>query len=152
MEKEPKCKYCERSNDLFAVAIPIRELRRSTLYLNKDQAFRGRCIVALRNHRKELFELPRGELEDFMRDVAQAANAIAKAFSPGKINYGVFGDNAPHVHFHIVPKYKDGENWGEAFQLANPDPVFLSDSDYAEIIGSIRAYLPELQPTEIVTD
>jgi diadenosine tetraphosphate (Ap4A) HIT family hydrolase len=41
-----------------------------------------------------------------MRDVAQVAAAIEKAFQPDKIHYSAFGDTMPHVHFHIVPKYK----------------------------------------------
>ena len=29
-------------------------------------------------------------------------------FNPDKVNYGAYGDTGHHLHFHLVPKYKDG--------------------------------------------
>ncbi|MNR06005.1 hypothetical protein D3C85_1220590 [compost metagenome] len=76
-----------------------------------------------------------------MRDVAQVASAIEKAFSPDKINYGAFGDTMPHVHFHIVPKYKDGYTWGKMFEMNPADNKQLSEQEYADIIDQIKAHL-----------
>ena len=28
-------------------------------------------------------------------------------FHPDKVNYGAYGDTGHHLHFHLVPKYKD---------------------------------------------
>ncbi len=141
MTKEGGCKYCEQSQDLFDVAIKIAGFGISDLYLFKDQSHMGRCIVAFRDHRKELFELSASELDSFIHDVSRTAKAIKCAFGPEKLNYGIFGDTAPHLHFHVVPKYKDGKSWGKAFQLMPDDPVFLSKEDYETVIEKILNHL-----------
>ena len=41
---------------------------------------------------------------------------------------------------HLVPKYKDGFEWGGVFAM-NPGQVFLSDAEYAEMIEKIKAAL-----------
>ncbi|MNC31999.1 hypothetical protein D3C75_803410 [compost metagenome] len=72
--------------------------------------------------------------------MAKAAGAVQQAFNPGKVNYGAYGDTMPHVHFHIVPKYEGGEQWGTTFVM-NPGQVYLSDEEYAGLIGEIKKYL-----------
>ena len=66
--------------------------------------------------------------------------AIHKAFNPDKINYGAYGDGGSHLHFHLVPKYKDQYEWGTVFQM-NPAEKFLTDEEYAEMIEKIKSCL-----------
>lgn len=40
-------------------------------------------------------------------------------FNPDKVNYGAYGDTGHHLYFHLVPKYKDGYEWGDVFVM-NP--------------------------------
>jgi diadenosine tetraphosphate (Ap4A) HIT family hydrolase len=39
---------------------------------------------------------------------------------------------------HLVPKYKDGYEWGGVFAM-NPQEKFLTDAEYEEIIAKIKA-------------
>jgi diadenosine tetraphosphate (Ap4A) HIT family hydrolase len=135
------CFYCERDERLEKLMIEIGKLRVSTLYLFREQTYRGRCIVALDQHETEFFHLPQDQQDQYMRDIAQAAKAIEQAFSPDKINYGAFGDTNPHVHFHIVPKYKDGPSWGTTFEMLPAANKQLSDEEYTEIIKKIKQNL-----------
>ena len=73
-------------------------------------------------------------------DVATAANAIHKAFHPDKVNYGAYGDGGCHLHFHLVPKYNGGFEWGTPFAV-NPQKTFLTDAEYADMIRRIKAAL-----------
>lgn len=63
-----------------------------------------------------------------------------KPFSPDKVNYGAYGDTGKHCHVHIVPKYKDGFEWGGTFAM-NPKQKILSEPEYAEMIAKIKAAL-----------
>ena len=45
-----------------------------------------------------------------------------------------------HLHFHLVPKYKDGFEWGGVFAM-NPKAVTLSQEEYDELIRMIREKL-----------
>ncbi|MFD0676921.1 MULTISPECIES: HIT family protein [unclassified Paenibacillus] len=135
------CIYCAQDERQEKIMIEIGRLRVSTLFLFREQTYRGRCIVALNDHQTEFFHLSQDKQDAYMRDVAQVAKAIEQAFSPDKINYGAFGDTMPHVHFHIVPKYKDGAAWGKMFEMSPADNKQLTDAEYEEVISKIKQHL-----------
>ena len=137
MLKDNNCKYCSASDELYSILIKIKDLETSTLFLFKDQAHKGRCVLAFRDHKTEIFQLDEKELASFSRDAWKAAKAIAEAFSPDKINYGVYGDLAPHFHVHLVPKYKGGVSWGRPFELNPEKPTLLSETEYKDVIDRI---------------
>lgn len=140
MSQENTCFYCEKDQRLDDLMIKIAELKVSTLYLFREQTYKGRCIVAYNKHVNELFELEDKELEAFIKDVKQVAAALKKTFSAQKINYGAYSDKLSHLHFHIVPKYEGGPNWGSTFEM-NPGKVLLSDEEYQKIMSAIRKNL-----------
>ncbi|KZL89327.1 HIT family protein [Clostridium magnum] len=140
MSKENTCFYCEKDQRLKDLMIEVCQLNASTVYLFKEQSYKGRCVVAYKDHVNELFELEDADLELYMKDAKKVAAAIKKAFSPNKINYGAYSDKLPHLHFHIVPKYENGHTWGGTFEM-NPGKVLLTDEEYAEIIASIKKNL-----------
>jgi diadenosine tetraphosphate (Ap4A) HIT family hydrolase len=141
MSDLPDCQYCRKDQRLDDLMIEVAPLQVSTLYLFKEQTYRGRCVVAYRAHVNELFELPDAELTLFMQDVARAARAMQSAFNPAKINYGAYSDKLPHLHFHLVPKYKDGPSWGAPFTMMPEPKQLLGASDYAALIAQIKAKL-----------
>lgn len=134
------CIYCAKDERLDQLMIEIGQLRVSTLFLFKEQTYRGRVVVALNEHEREMFHLSDERRQLLMADVAQAAAAVERAFQPGKINYGAYGDTMPHVHFHIVPKYEGGPSWGKPFEM-NPGQVYFSEDEYADLIRDIQAQL-----------
>ena len=141
MKKEINCLYCEKRKKLHDLMIEITPLNCSTLYLYKEQTYTGRCVVALNEHKREMYELNKEELASFSRDIARVAYAIKAAFCPDKINYAAFGDMVTHMHFHLVPKYEDGPKWGEAFEISPKEKILLSEAEYAEMIDKIKKYL-----------
>lgn len=141
--KNQKCAYCMREDDpalLDAFGIFICQLSVSDLILFKEQSHPGRCIVAYRDHVSELTELSDEDRNAFFADVAKAAKAVHTAFHPDKVNYGAYGDTGRHLHFHLVPKYRDQFEWGGVFQM-DPKRVTLSQQEYGELIGKIKAAL-----------
>jgi len=120
--------------------IEIVELNVSTLFLFKEQTYRGRCVVAHKEHHNELFELSDEERNAFMKDVTHVAKALSKAFGAAKINMGAYSDTLKHLHFHLAPKYVGGPDFGGTFAM-NPKKVYLSDEEYAELISKIKAAL-----------
>lgn len=59
-------------------------------------------------------------------------------FNPDKVNYVAYGDTGHHLHFHLVPKYKDGYEWGSVFAM-NPGGKTLSDEEYQDMVEKYRA-------------
>ena len=138
--KDSNCGYCMRGELLEKFGIFICDLTVSSLVLFKEQSKPGRCIVAYRDHVSELVDISDEERTAFFADVARAAKAIHAAFHPDKVNYGAYGDTGCHLHFHLVPKYKDGYEWGGVFEM-NPGKRTLTQEEYDEMIEKIKANL-----------
>ena len=135
--KDQNCAYCVEGELLDAFGIKICELESSKVYLFKEQSHLGRVIVAHKKHVSELVELSQEELHLYFDEVAKVANVLHKLFQPEKVNYGAYGDTGHHLHFHLVPKYKDGYEWGGVFAM-NPGEKYLAEQEYAELVEKIK--------------
>jgi diadenosine tetraphosphate (Ap4A) HIT family hydrolase len=140
MTIDSTCFYCAKDQRLADLMIEIAPLEVSTLFLFREQTYRGRCLVAHKAHTKEIFDLG-AELPAFMRDLARAAQALDRAIKPDKINYGAFADKQCHLHFHLVPKVKDGPSWGGMFEMMPANKILLTDAEYADLVARIKAGL-----------
>ncbi len=141
MSYDPTCFYCAKDSRLSDLMIPIAPLQVSTLYLFKEQTYQGRCIVALNDHVKELFLLDSDSQKLFTEDLAKAAKALNDTFAPDKINYAAYGDKVTHLHFHLVPKYENGPQWGQVFDMMPAEKILLADSEYQILIERIKGRL-----------
>lgn len=141
MYSDPKdCLYCENRKALDELMIEVAQLKVSRAFLFKEQTYRGRMLVAYKDHVNDLNELSDQDRNDFMADVVRVTRAMQKAFNPEKINYGAFSDKLSHLHFHLVPKYVGGPDYGGTFQM-NPHKVYLSDEEYSDLIAQVKKYL-----------
>lgn len=140
MMKDNNCAYCMGGELLDKFGIKICDLSVSQLILFKEQSKPGRVIVAYKDHVGEIIDISEDERNLFISDVCRAANALHKAFNPDKVNYGAYGDTGCHLHIHLVPKYKDGDEWGGIFQM-NPAKVYLKDKEYSDMIDKIKSAL-----------
>ncbi|MBC2849887.1 HIT family protein [Cetobacterium sp. 8H] len=129
---EIDCIYCSKDKNLKELMSEICKLEGSILYLFRDQKHLGRCVLAYKYHATELFEIPRYNYEIYMKELKFVANKLKELFNCDKVNYAVYGDLINHVHFHIVPKYKDGIQWGEPFS-DKINPKFLKDEEFEKI-------------------
>jgi diadenosine tetraphosphate (Ap4A) HIT family hydrolase len=121
--------------------VHIRDLEHSRVFLLRDQTHRGRCIVLLKQHARELFELAPQVLGGFMQEVAQVAAAITQLGHCDKVNYAIYGDLNEHIHMHLVPKTRNGPNWGQAFVLTQDRPVALPDADFQATLQKLQLLL-----------
>ncbi|MCI8449197.1 MAG: HIT family protein [Eubacterium sp.] len=131
------CAYCMEGELVAKFGIKICELENSKVYLFKEQSHKGRVIVAHKKHVGDMNELTAEERGAYFEEVAMVARALMAAFKPNKVNYGAYGDTGHHLHFHLVPKYADEYEWGGVFAM-NPDRVYLSEDEYAQLIDAIK--------------
>lgn len=126
-----------RGELLDKFGIFICELEVSSLILFREQSKPGRCIVAYKDHVSEIVDISESERNAFLADVNRAAGAIHAAFHPDKLNYGAYGDNGCHLHMHLVPKYRGGDEWGGTFEM-NPGKTYLTEEEYQGMIEKIK--------------
>jgi len=140
MEKDKNCAYCMEGELVSKFAIKICDLETSKLYLFKEQSHEGRVVIAHKTHIGDMTELSESDRNNYFADIAKVSKVLQSAFHPDKINYGAYGDTGHHLHFHLVPKYKDGAEWGGVFAM-NPDHTYLTEEKYQEIIDKIKKFL-----------
>lgn len=138
--KDQNCAYCMENELLDAFGIKICELESCKVYLFKEQSHKGRVVVAHKKHVSEIVELNAEERAQYFEEINKVANVIHKLYHPDKINYGAYGDTGHHLHFHLVPKYKDEYEWGGVFAM-NPGEKHLTDAEYAGMTEAIKAEL-----------
>lgn len=138
--KDTNCAYCMEGTLVDAFGIKICELETSKVYLFKEQSHPGRVIVAHKKHVSEITELTAQERAAYMEDINKVAQAVHQLFHPDKVNYGAYGDTGHHLHFHLVPKYKDQYEWGGTFAM-NPAEKTLTETEYADIVEKYREVL-----------
>ena len=141
MNSDPKdCLYCQNNETLHSLMIEVATLRVSRLFIFKEQTYHGRCLVAYKDHVDDLNLLSDEERNAFMADVAQVTRAMQKVFNPDKINYGAYSDTLSHLHFHLIPKYQGGPDFGGVFQM-NPKKVYLTEAEYKEMAEALKKAL-----------
>ena len=141
MNSDPKdCLYCQNNETLHSLMIEVAQLSVSRMFIFKEQTYHGRCLVAYKDHVDDLNLLSDEERNAFMADVAKVTRAMQKVFNPAKINYGAYSDTLSHLHFHLIPKYEGGPDFGGVFQM-NPKKVYLSYEEYAEMAEALKKAL-----------
>lgn len=127
------------SNDYWDL---IASLTVSSLYLAKNQTYRGQCLLILDcRHEVRPEQLPEQEWMDFCADLLKATRAVARVLKPDHMNLASLGNIIPHLHWHIVPRYVSDPRWGAPIwptSLADMSDTQLRDHEQAELIAKLR--------------
>ena len=108
----------------------VRKLSASTLYLDRNQAYRGHGVLIFdRRHATRIDELSADEWRDCADDLRRACAAIVYVVQPDHLNVESLGNMVPHLHWHIFPRFKDDGRWGKAVWTTDPAdmPVQILD-------------------------
>ncbi|HSD50021.1 MAG TPA: HIT family protein [Candidatus Methylomirabilis sp.] len=134
---DPRC--AEACRDVFLPEeFRIADLAVSTAFLYRDQAFRGRCLVTLREHHTELFQLTPAIRTALMEDVTRIAEALFRALRPIKINYDLLGNLVPHIHWHLIPRFREDGVYPKPIWAAQLPPRTLAVAEQDTLIAKIR--------------
>ena len=118
----------------------VVELKQTLVTLNRDQFFPGYCFVYAKEHVTELFHLDDAVRSEVMAEVSAVAKALYNALRPDKINYELLGNMAPHMHWHIVPRFSSDPLWPRPHWSEPHQELLLNPEEYlrrAELIRSI---------------
>ena len=127
----PFCDPCARwREDLF-----IAELPASWVYLCDNQRFRGWTIVIAKGHYDDLFDAPPPVRAGLDADAARVSAAVRRVTGAERMNYALFGNMMPHLHWNLIPRRRDDGAWGKA--PWPHEPVALAPEEAAGLIASV---------------
>jgi diadenosine tetraphosphate (Ap4A) HIT family hydrolase len=114
------CLFCRKLADLDA--LPAEEVvwrfPHSIALLGPWQFYRGYCLVVARRHARELADQGDVERRAYLDEMCLVARAIGEAFAPHKLNVELLGNQVPHLHWHLFPRYRDDPDRLEPVWLA----------------------------------
>lgn len=110
-----KCLFCEKVPALLKdkSSFIVHEFKHSVLMVGEHQTYPGYCVLVLKNHAVELFDLDSVIQSEFNLELMQSTRAIKKIFSADKMNVSSYGNMTPHLHWHIFPRKSTDSNWPE---------------------------------------
>lgn len=140
------CPLCTRVEELRERknAHLIYEFKHSYLVLGDHQFFKAYCVLIFKRHERELHDLASLEQQQLFTELMQAGLAINQAYTPWKMNYSCYGNQVPHIHWHLFPRYEEDPDrllhpWAHAEQFKHFVP---SAQERAERVERIRSFLP----------
>jgi diadenosine tetraphosphate (Ap4A) HIT family hydrolase len=83
-----------------------------------DPYYPGFCRVILNRHVKEMADLPEHERQALMHVVFTLEQALTTLMRPDKINLASLGNLVPHVHWHVIPRFRDDAHF--------PQPIWAA--------------------------
>ncbi|MBS0544521.1 MAG: HIT family protein [Proteobacteria bacterium] len=78
-----------------------------------DEAYPGFCRVLWKRHVAEMTELAAAERHHLMDVVFATEQALRESMNPDKINLASFGNMVPHLHWHVIPRFRDDRHFPE---------------------------------------
>ena len=145
------CTYC--------VGAPDFEIKRYSywaVYLKKNQAYPGTCIVALNRHVGDLWQCTPEELSELHVIMSRLAEVLKETFSAKMFSYvGQVSLENLHATMQIIPRYSerikignyvfDDTTFGRGY-----DPIKMKELDppmYSQLILKIKEKLGSDQPS-----
>lgn len=83
-----------------------------------DPDYAGYCRVVWSAHVREMSDLTTDERVHVMAVVQGVEISLRTLLNPVKINLAAFGNQVPHLHWHVIPRFSDDPHF--------PDPIWAT--------------------------
>src|SRR4030095_6612090 len=105
VEREPAGVYCESAGG--RVVFEDARLR----VVVADEPFAGFCRVIWKAHVREMTDLAQVDRMHLMNIVFAVEAALRALLAPRKMNVASLGNQVPHVHWHVIPRFADDSHF-----------------------------------------
>jgi diadenosine tetraphosphate (Ap4A) HIT family hydrolase len=117
--------------------------------LVNDPDLPGFCRVIWNHHVAEMTDLSYGEREHVMSLVFAVEEAVRHVMHPDKVNIAALGNMVPHIHWHVIPRFKDdaffpGSAWSAKTQITSQETLQARQKLAQELVPAIRSAISNL--------
>lgn len=107
--KQTACPLCEASNEMVAWQDDL-----CRVILVDEAGYPGFCRVIVHEHVAEMTDLAEPQRQQLMSVVFKVEQVLREVLSPDKINLASLGNYVPHLHWHVIPRFKDDPHFPDA--------------------------------------
>ena len=132
------CIFCKIVKGVIP-ATKIYENDKFLCFLDIQPANKGHTLVIPKRHYETSIDVPEEDFSEMMQLVQRVAKAVNKAVKPDGFNIIInngkaSGQEVPHVHCHIMPRFSDDfkMTWGSGK---------YKEGEMAEYKGKIEAFM-----------
>ena len=120
MTTKTACELCEQPGGTL-----VWQGDRCRVVLVEDADYPGFCRVIWNQHVSEMTDLSAPDREHLMATVYTVEAAIREVMKPDKINLASLGNLTPHLHWHVIPRYRHDKHfpqpiWGARQRAGKP--------------------------------
>ncbi len=83
-----------------------------------DADYPGFCRVIWTKHVREMTDLTKSQRAYLLNVVYAVEQTLRQLLQPTKINLASFGNQIPHLHWHVIPRFDDDAHF--------PDPTWAA--------------------------
>src|SRR5262245_30942557 len=111
-----------------------------------ERDYPGFCRVIWHAHVREMTDLAESERAHLLRVLLAVEATIREVMQPDKINLASLGNVTPHLHWHVIPRFRDDPHFPNAIWSApvrsQARPGLRSPVDLAQRIAARVAASP----------
>lgn len=104
---------------------------RARVILVDDADYPGFCRVIWHAHIREMTDLAETDRLHLMRVVLRVERAVRDVLRPRKVNLASLGNQVPHLHWHVIPRFADDPHYPDAIWAARRRDPRVSAADKA---------------------
>lgn len=130
MSNTAPCTICKWNDQIINGIHPsfVQEMETGYVILAEHQYFKGYSLFLSKKHAAELHDLTNEERMTFLKEMSLVSQAVANAFKPVKLNYELLGNLTPHLHWHIIPRYKTDAHPEKSIWELDKQIIFNNDT------------------------
>ncbi len=122
--------------------VRVHSGRYTDAYLQRADVRPGYTVVIWRGrHVTEPTELDDAESAGYWAEVMRVARALIAQYRPLKMNYETLGNTLPHLHTHLIPRYREDPAPGAPFPLAASSAGEVPDERLEAEAAALRGRL-----------
>lgn len=126
------CVFCKISKGEIE-AYKVHENKEFIAFLDKNPLNPGHTLVIPKKHYRWVWDVPNvGEYFEFTRKVAKA---LQKAMKTDFVASGIAGNDIPHAHIHLIPRFEDDGHGG---WIRNENVKKIPEDEMKNIAKKIR--------------
>jgi diadenosine tetraphosphate (Ap4A) HIT family hydrolase len=107
------CRLCEE-----AAAPGLWADERCRVILAGEAHYPGFCRVVWREHRREMTDLGDADRQHLLHVVCVVESVLRELVQPDKINLASLGNQVPHLHWHVIPRFADDAHFPDTVWAA----------------------------------
>ncbi len=86
-----------------------------------DPVYPGTTRVVLNRHVAEMTDLGEADQQRVMRAVLCVERVMRDMLGPDKVNLAALGNMVAHLHWHVIPRWRDDPHFPQAIWAALPE-------------------------------